>query len=59
MLEPRDTVVVYSDDVVDAVMLREKSLDGAVMAALPRAGRQLAQGTGMMLLATVPEFANG
>jgi sigma-B regulation protein RsbU (phosphoserine phosphatase) len=60
MLEPGDTVVVYSDGVVECRNPEgeEFGLD-RLMAALPRARQQSAQGTLMMLLATVQEFANG
>ena len=60
MLEPGDTVVVYSDGVVECRNPEgeEFGLD-RLIAALPRAKQQSAQGTLMMLLAVVQEFANG
>jgi serine phosphatase RsbU (regulator of sigma subunit) len=60
MLEPGDTLVVYSDGVVECCNPQgeEFGLD-RLIAALPRARQQSAQGTLMMLLATVQEFANG
>jgi serine phosphatase RsbU (regulator of sigma subunit) len=60
MLEPGDTLVVYSDGVVECRNPEgeEFGLD-RVIAALPRAKQQSAQGTLMMLLAVVQEFANG
>ena len=60
MLEPGDLLVVYSDGVVECRNPEgeEFGLD-RLMAALPRARQQSAQGTLMMLLATVQEFANG
>jgi serine phosphatase RsbU (regulator of sigma subunit) len=60
MLEPGDTLVVYSDGVVECCNPEgeEFGLD-RLIAALPRARQQSAQGTLMMLLAVVQEFANG
>ena len=60
MLEPGDTVAVYSDGVVECRNPEgeEFGLD-RLIAALPRAKQQSAQGTLMMLLAVVQEFANG
>jgi serine phosphatase RsbU (regulator of sigma subunit) len=60
MLEPGDTVVVYSDGVVECRNPEgeEFGLD-RLIAALPRAKQQSAHGTLMMLLAVVQEFANG
>ena len=60
MLESGDTVVVYSDGVVECRNPEgeEFGLD-RLIAALPRAKQQSAQGTLMMLLAIVQEFANG
>jgi serine phosphatase RsbU (regulator of sigma subunit) len=59
-LEPGDTLVVYSDGVVECRNPEgeEFGLDRLV-AALPRAKQQSAHGTLMMLLAVVQEFANG
>ena len=59
-LEPGDTVVVYSDGVVECRNPEgeEFGLD-RLIAALPRAKQQSAHGTLMMLLAVVQEFANG
>jgi serine phosphatase RsbU (regulator of sigma subunit) len=59
-LEPGDTLVVYSDGVVECRNPEgeEFGLD-RLMAALPRAKQQSAHGTLMMLLAVVQEFANG
>ena len=59
-LEPGDTVVVYSDGVVECRNPEgeEFGLD-RLIAALPRAKQHSAQGTLMMLLAVVQEFANG
>jgi serine phosphatase RsbU (regulator of sigma subunit) len=59
-LEPGDTLVVYSDGVVECRNPEgeEFGLD-RLIAALPRAKQQSAHGTLMMLLATVQEFANG
>ena len=59
-LEPGDTLVVYSDGIVECCNPEgeEFGLD-RLMAALPRARQHSAQGTLMMLLATVQEFANG
>jgi serine phosphatase RsbU (regulator of sigma subunit) len=60
MLEPGDTLVVYSDGVVECRNPEgeEFGLD-RLIAALPRAKQQSAHGTLMMLLAVVQEFANG
>jgi sigma-B regulation protein RsbU (phosphoserine phosphatase) len=60
MLEPGDTLVVYSDGVVECCNPEgeEFGLD-RLIAALPRARQQSAHGTLMMLLAAVQEFANG
>jgi serine phosphatase RsbU (regulator of sigma subunit) len=60
MLGPGDTLVVYSDGVVECRNPEgeEFGLD-RLIAALPRAKQQSAQGTLMMLLAVVQEFANG
>jgi sigma-B regulation protein RsbU (phosphoserine phosphatase) len=60
MLEPGDTLVVYSDGVVECCNPEgeEFGLD-RLIAALPRAKQQSAHGTLMMLLAVVQEFANG
>jgi serine phosphatase RsbU (regulator of sigma subunit) len=59
-LEPGDTLVVYSDGVVECRNPEgeEFGLD-RLIAALPRAKQQSAHGTLMMLLAVVQEFANG
>jgi len=59
-LESGDTLVVYSDGIVECCNPEgeEFGLD-RLMAALPRARQHSAQGTLMMLLATVQEFANG
>jgi serine phosphatase RsbU (regulator of sigma subunit) len=60
MLEPGDTLVVYSDGVVECRNPEgeEFGLD-RLIAALPRAKQHSAHGTLMMLLAVVQEFANG
>src|ERR1700678_220676 len=60
MLGPGDMLVVYSDGVVECRNPEgeEFGLD-RLIAALPRAKQQSAQGTLMMLLAVVQEFANG
>jgi serine phosphatase RsbU (regulator of sigma subunit) len=60
MLEPGDTLVVYSDGVVECCNPEgeEFGLD-RLIAALPGAKQHTAQGTLMMLLAAVQEFANG
>jgi serine phosphatase RsbU (regulator of sigma subunit) len=60
LLEPGDTLVVYSDGVVECRNPggEEFGLD-RLIAALPRAKQQSAQGTLMMLLAAVQEFAEG
>jgi len=60
MLEPGDTLVVYSDGVVECCNPEgeEFGLD-RLIAAIPRAKQQSAHGTLMMLLAVVQEFANG
>ena len=59
-LEPGDTLVVYSDGVVECRNPEgeEFGLD-RLIAALPRAKQHSAHGTLMMLLAVVQEFANG
>jgi serine phosphatase RsbU (regulator of sigma subunit) len=59
-LEPGDTLVVYSDGVVECRNPEgeEFGLD-RLIAAIPRAKQQSAHGTLMMLLAVVQEFANG
>ena len=59
-LEPGDTLVVYSDGVVECCNPEgeEFGLD-RLIAALPGAKQHTAQGTLMMLLAAVQEFANG
>ncbi len=60
VLEPGDTLVVYSDGVVECRNPEgeEFGLD-RLIAAVPQAKQQSAQGTLMMLLAAVQEFANG
>jgi serine phosphatase RsbU (regulator of sigma subunit) len=58
MLEPGDSLVVYSDDVVEGRNPEggEFGLD-RLFDALPQARQQPAQGTLMMLLAAIQEFA--
>jgi serine phosphatase RsbU (regulator of sigma subunit) len=58
MLEPGDSLVVYSDGVVKCGHPGEEELGlDRLMAAWPQARQQPAQGTLMMLLAPVEEFA--
>jgi sigma-B regulation protein RsbU (phosphoserine phosphatase) len=59
-LEPGDTLVVYSDGVLECSNPEgeEFGLDRLIR-TLPRARQQSAQGTLMLLLAAVQEFANG
>jgi serine phosphatase RsbU (regulator of sigma subunit) len=60
LLEPGDTLVVYSDGIVECRNPEgeEFGLD-RLTAALPQARQQWAQGTLMMLLAAVQEFSDG
>jgi serine phosphatase RsbU (regulator of sigma subunit) len=60
LLEPGDTVVVYSDGVVECRNPEGEEFGvDRLIAALPRAKQQSAHGTLMMLLAQVQEFSNG
>jgi sigma-B regulation protein RsbU (phosphoserine phosphatase) len=60
MLEPGDTLVVYSDGVVECRNHEGEEFGvERLLAALPQAKQQSAHGTLMMLLAAVQEFANG
>jgi serine phosphatase RsbU (regulator of sigma subunit) len=60
MLEPGDTLVVYSDGVLECRNPEGEEFGlNRLIAALPQAKQQSAQGTLMMLLAAVQEFANG
>jgi sigma-B regulation protein RsbU (phosphoserine phosphatase) len=60
MLEPGDTLVAYSDGVLECrnTAGEEFGLE-RLMASLPEAKQQSAQATLMMLLAAVQDFANG
>ena len=60
MLEPGDTLVAYSDGVLECRNTEgeEFGLD-RLMASLPHAKQQSASATLMMLLAAVQDFANG
>jgi sigma-B regulation protein RsbU (phosphoserine phosphatase) len=60
MLEPGDTLVAYSDGVLECrdTAGEEFGLD-RLMASIAQAKQQSAQATLMMLLAAVQDFANG
>jgi serine phosphatase RsbU (regulator of sigma subunit) len=59
-LEPRDTLVAYSDGVVECCNTSEEEFGlDRILAALRHADSSSAQRTLMMLLATLQDFANG
>jgi sigma-B regulation protein RsbU (phosphoserine phosphatase) len=60
MLEPGDTLVAYSDGVLECRNTAGEELGlERLMASLPQAKQQSASATLMMLLAAVQDFANG
>ena len=60
ILEPGDTLVAYSDGVLECRNTSEEEFGlDRILAALKHADSSSAQGTLMMLLATLQDFANG